>query len=353
MIWLTVAIIFTISVSALCSVLEAMVLSTTTAETEALKKSHPKRGLLLEKSRFEIEETSSAILSLNTVANTLGATLCGGLATQIFGEEKLIYFSIGLTIGILIFAEIIPKNIGVLYRGGLQRALIYPLWTIRQLMRPISLTCKHVLRFIFRKKKNNPVSNDEQEIILLADKSAKEGALTQDERNMILNALSLDDVPVSDILTPRTVVTLLGEGDSVEEVFNKFKIVPFGRIPVYKEDVDNVVGVVRRRDLLTSKANDEDSKLVRELMHKALIIPDSATAADSLKQLLKGHQQLGVVVDEFGSLAGVVTLEDIFEHILGQEIFEQDDVAIDMRELARRKQQEEERNKKNNKRKTP
>ena len=112
------AILVTIGISGLCSILEAMVLSTTTAEIEALKEKFPKRGAMMERFRSEIEETSSAILSLNTIANTLGATLIGGLAQQIFGAEGnvLLYFAIGLTIGILLFAEIIPKNVGVLYR---------------------------------------------------------------------------------------------------------------------------------------------------------------------------------------------------------------------------------------------
>ncbi|MFW6217683.1 MAG: DUF21 domain-containing protein, partial [Verrucomicrobiota bacterium] len=130
---------FTIGVSALCSVLEAMVLSTTTAEIEGLKKTHPPRGKLLENYKSNLEETSSAILSLNTIANTLGATLVGGLAVQIWAdsEHTLLLVSSAMALAILFFSEIIPKNIGVIYRPSLQPVLVFPLAWVCALMTPI------------------------------------------------------------------------------------------------------------------------------------------------------------------------------------------------------------------------
>ncbi len=337
MVLLVVAIGFTLFVSALCSALEAVVLSTTVGDIEAIKKRYPKRGALLERYRDELQETSSAILSLNQIAGTFGSLVCGALFTKVFGSETFWSFSLWMTLGLLIFSEILPKNLGVLHRRALHPILIYPLWAVRFTMTPISFLCKYALRFAI--KKDPPEAQWDEEIILLADKSAQEGALTMSERDMILNALSLDKLHIEDILTPRTVVFALAQHLTLEEVFKEYPSLPFARMPVYGAHIDNIVGVVRRKDLLATRSAYPDAPL-QSLLQPALFIPDQATGAHALEQFLKTHQQLAIVVDEFGSTMGVITLEDIFEHILGQEIFEKDDVAIDMRELARKKKNE-------------
>ena len=334
---LAIAIALTIGVSGICSILEAMILSTTTAEVEALKNNSLKKGEMLEKFRNEIEETSSAILTLNTVANTLGATLVGGLAQQILGTDgnRMLYFAIGLTIGILLFAEIIPKNMGVFYRTRLQGSLVYPLAVIRVLMSPASKICKATVRAVVSDQPPESTS-DEEEIILLAQKGAKEGNLSDDERDMIANALNLDDVMVGEIMTPRTVVAALEDTCKVEEVFSNHNDVPFGRMPVFRENMDQITGMVRRRDLLKAKADDNFKLTVAELAEEIIFVPEKTTADKALRTFLGKHQQFAVVVDEFGSTAGVLSMEDIIESILGREIFEKDDVAVDMRELAMR-----------------
>lgn len=138
-------------------------------------------------------------------------------------------------------------------------------------------------------------------------------------------------------MTPRTVVFSLEKSLTVGEVAKEHRNIPFARIPIYEETIDNVVGILRRRDLLQAMADDDDDKTLSELSKPALFVPDTANGADTLQSFLSKHQQLAVVVDEFGSVTGVVTMEDIIEHILGREIFENDDVAVDMRELARAK----------------
>ncbi|MGE9295636.1 MAG: CNNM domain-containing protein [Puniceicoccales bacterium] len=342
MIAFVIAVCFTLAVSAFCSLLEAMILSTTTAEIESLKQSNPKRGELLERFKLDIEETSSAILSLNTVANTLGATITGVLAVKVFIDEPYMakYVVPGsMTVGILIISEVIPKNLGVLYRPSLQPYMVLPLHGVRMLMLPISFICKRIVLFVAGKRSTE--ESGEEEIILLAEKSAKDGTLTEDESAIISNALSLDEVRVAEIMTPRTVVSAMECSETVGEVFTRLPNIPFARLPVYEENIDQIVGIVRRRDLLKAKADDRDTVTVRRLMQEVIFIPDTANAAHALQQFLKNHQQLAVVVDEFGSVTGVVTMEDIMEHILGQEIFEKDDIAVDMRELARRKQMSE------------
>ena len=332
------ASIFTIGISALCSILEAMILSTTTAEIEGLKKLHPKSGERLEKYKLGLEETSSAILSLNTIANTLGATMVGGLAVQIWSdyEHTLLIVSSAMAMAILFFSEIIPKNVGVLYRPALQPILIFPLTWVCAVMAPISMVVGFIVRYTLRP--DTSTTDSDEEILLLAEKSAKEGTLTSNERDMINNALSLDELLVNEIMTPRTVVHVFDGQESIAALFEKSKDIPFARIPIYEDQTDNITGIVRRRDILGAKAEGNDGIQVKELANEAIFVPDNAAASDALQTFLKYHQQLAIAVDEFGSMSGVITMEDVIEHIIGQEIFEDDDPAIDMRELARRRQ---------------
>lgn len=333
MIGLITAVIFTIATSAFCSLLEAFILSITPAEIEATKKIHQKRGLLLEKFKNNIEETSSAILTLNTVANTLGATLTGYLAGKIYDDFFVGLITGGLVLGILIFSEIIPKNFGVIYKNNLALHLIIPLQWIRFLMFPLARLAKLCVRLII-KPQITPYQG-ETEILLLTEKQAKDGALTSRERDMIFNSLELNDLTINKIMTPRTVVTAF-EGDiTIEEVFKQLHHIPFARIPVYEGTIDKIIGLVRRRKILTARAEGSQHKKLKEIMGDIIFIPDSASAADALQRFLKTHQQLAIVVDEFGSTAGVIALEDIIEHIIGHEIFEEDDVAVDMRQFAK------------------
>lgn len=303
------------------------------AEIESLKKRRPRRGKALERLKLDIGDTISTILTLNTIANTLGATLVGGLATRIWGQTSLGIVSGILTFAILIFSEVIPKNLGVVYRAQLQPHIALPLAWMRKVMFPITYLCQLSVRLVIQNKPKEPSS--EEEIILLAERSAKEGKLTSSESLMIANALTLDDVRVAELMTPRTVVTALEKNLTVDEVFRQFKNIPFARIPVYHDQIDDVVGLVRRRDLLKAKANDRDRDPISTLMQEVHFIPETVSGASALQMCLKTHQQLLIVVDEFGSVGGVITMEDIMEHILGKEIFEKDDIAVDMRELAR------------------
>ncbi len=327
------AVVLTLAVSFWCSLLEALILSTTVAEVEALKKRSLRRGLALEQLKLEISDTISTILTLNTIANTLGATIIGALAARLFGEVWLGFVTGGMVLAVLIFSEVIPKNLGVVYRVALQPYVVLPLMVMRRALYPITYLCNLSVRLVVKDKPAETTS--EEEIILLAERSAKEGKLTPAESRMIVNALSLDDVRVSEIMTPRIVVTALERNETIADVFLQHKNIPFARIPVYRDHLDHVVGLVRRRTLLKAAAHDQDTATVGTLAEEVHFIPETVSAAAALQMCLKTHQQLLVVVDEFGSVSGVVTMEDIMEHIIGREIFEKDDVAIDMRELAR------------------
>ena len=333
---LVFAVILTIAISALCSVLEAMVLSTTAAEVESLKQRAGKRGTMLGKMVGEIDETISAILTLNTIANTAGATVVGTLAATQFGSAAAGIVAGAMTFLILIFSEIIPKNVGVAYRGWIQPYSVHLLGIIRLLMKPVTYFTRKFVRVLVKEQQATS-EEAEEEIKLLAEKGAKEGKLRHAEADVISNALTLDDVAIDDIMTPRTVVFALEKDRTMAEVFKGYNNIPFARIPVYEDTIDQVIGMVRRRDLLQAMANDGFDTKVSELALPALFVPETANGADTLQRFLSQQQQLAVVVDEFGSVTGVVTMEDIMEHILGREIFEKDDLAVDMRELARTK----------------
>jgi CBS domain containing-hemolysin-like protein len=339
MAWLIFAIVFTLGVSFVCSLMEALILSTTVAEIEALKKERPRRGVVLEKLKLSLDETISTILTLNTIANTLGSVIIGGLATRLFGEAILGIISGVLTLTILVFSEVLPKNIAVAHRRGLQPYVVYPLAFMAKTLRPVTYLCNVLVRLVV--KPPAATEKSDEEIILLAERGAQQGTLTRSESNIITNALALDNVRVSEIMTPRTVVTALKRNATVGEVFREYPNIPFARMPVYGKSIDDVVGLVRRRDLLKTKANDQDLDLVEKLMQEVHFIPETVTVANALQVFLKTHQQMLVVVDEFGATAGVVSMEDVMEQLLGREIFEKDDVAVDMRELARAQQQKQ------------
>jgi CBS domain containing-hemolysin-like protein len=326
-------IIATVGTSFFCSMMEAVILSTTVGDVEALKKRSLRRGRALERLKLELSDTISTILTLNTIANTLGASLIGGLAANIFGDIWLGLVSGALTFAILIFGEVLPKNLGVVYRQALQPRIAVPLIVLGKVLFPLIYLCGLAVRLVIKERPKEPSS--EEEIIMLAERSAKEGKLTPVESRMIANALTLDDVRVSELMTPRTVVTALEKSATIGALFREFKNIPFARIPVHDGTIDNVVGLVRRRDLLKAKANDLDQATVGSLMQEVHFIPETVSGGAALQMCLKTHQQLLVVVDEFGTVAGVITMEDIIEHIIGKEIFEKDDVAVDMRELAR------------------
>lgn len=337
--WFILAIVATLAVSFVCSLMEAMILSTTVAEVEALKRDHAKSGQVLEKLKMGMEETISTILTLATIANAFGSATIGALGAHLFSERLLALIMAGFGVTLLVCSEVLPKNLGVVYRRSLQRHLASPLWLMNRTLRPVTYLCNLAVRPFIKQRPETEKSDEE--IILLAERGAQQGTLSRSESSIITNALSLDDVRVSEIMTPRTVVTALKKNATVGEVFREFPNIPFARIPVYHKNVDDVVGLVRRRDLLKSKANDQDLDTVEKLMQEVHFIPETVTVANALQVFLKTHQQLLVVVDEFGATAGVVTMEDVMEHLIGREIFEKDDVAVDMRELARTKLQKQ------------
>jgi len=337
MFWLVSAIVVTLGVSFVCSLFEAFSLSTTVAEIEGLKKIHPRRGQRLETIKLELDTTISTILTLNTIANGLGSVVIGALGAHVLGDRWLVVVTMLFGAVLLVGAEVLPKTMGVVYRRALAPYVVMPLWWMRRLLTPITWACNALVRLVVGPGGHGHSSGEE--IILLAEHGARHGTLSLSESSIIANALSLDDVRVSQLMTPRTVVAALRKSATVGDVLREMPNVAFGRLPVYDRNLDDIVGLVRRRDLLNAKANAKDSVLVESIMHEVQFVPETASVANAMQVCLKTHQRLLIAVDEFGATAGVITMEDIIEHLIGGEIFEKDDVAVDMRELARAKLQ--------------
>lgn len=337
MVYLMITVALTLLISSICSMLEAVVLGTSQLEIESLKKISKNRGAILENMIAEIDKTTSAILTANTIANTFGATLAGTQFARLFGAAAAAQYAFpaAMTVSILVLSEILPKNIGIRYRTSLQKYIVYPLYWLCIVMTPLAGVASWIIGRIIPKRAAQKQSDDE--IILLAEKGQRDGLITVQERDLIANSLSLADITIAEIMTPRTVVYAIDGSLTADEAFKMEGGLKFSRVPVYDDSIDNILGVVRRRDILTAVAEDRGGVKVSALASAPMFIPENGSALAVLRQFIKRHQQMGIVVDEFSSLTGVVSLEDIFEHLLGSEIFDNDDIAVDMRELARTK----------------
>lgn len=329
-----IAVTFTLSVSALCSTLEAMILSTRGVEVERLKITHPAAGKILEQLRHDIEGTIASILTVNTVANTLGSIMVGAVGTKAFGDWWIGVISAAMTLGILFLSEILPKNIGVLYRTSLHPVMVYPLFAICRIATPLTNMTTWMIRKLLKRP---PESDSEGEIALLAEKAAQTGKMSQAQLRLIHSSLEIHETTVGTVMTPRNVVVTCEADETIGELFDRLENFRFARMPVIGENPDDILGVARRKDFLHALAEGNTDQRIREVMKPLVIVPEVGNLSKTLELLLSEHQQLAIVVDEFGGFAGVVTLEDIFEFLIGREFYEYDDVAVDMQELARRR----------------
>jgi CBS domain containing-hemolysin-like protein len=332
-------IILTIAVSATASLLEAVLFSASDIELEDLRTKHKRTANYIEKCKKNIDETSAAIIMLNTLANTFGAIVAGGLAVKIYGEDKLIYFSMAMTISILLFAEILPKNLGLIYRKKLYVPAAFLLKIIVRAMYPFSKVCRFVLDFFIGKKRRTGSTYSDRDIMLLAKRNVREGTLTNQERKMIENTLKMDYTVIAQIMTPLDHLSTYGKNMTVHDVFiaNDANI-PTGRIPVYANNPENLVGIVHRRKILHAFATNGAHTQLGRLMETPKALPHDMFVDDALDALLKNLTQLAFVKKD-NRIVGVLTLDDIFEHIIGVEIAENDDIAVkqSVQNIAKRK----------------
>jgi CBS domain containing-hemolysin-like protein len=325
---------FALSVSFLCSLLEAALLSARRgmlAEKEAAGSRGA--GLLLEIKEQRLDDAISAILILNTLANTLGATMAGAQAARVFGSAAVGIFSGILTLLILVFSEIIPKTLGALYAARLASLVGYSLHVLTAAMSP-ALTVSRVLTRLLAPSQPAKLSKGELDALIAT--AAKEGAIDPAQTRLLESLMRFDSVRVSDVMTPRPVMTMMPSDATVADLLAKPTADAFSRIPLYEgEDPDNVTGYLLQRDLLkTATSHEGRQKPLSAFRRPVFFIPGFIRAGAALAQLLERREALAIVVDEYGGIDGVITLEDLTETLIGAEIVDELDRVVDLRQAA-------------------
>jgi magnesium and cobalt exporter, CNNM family len=323
-----------IIVSAFCSIIEAVLYSVSQSQVEVMAKSGKKSGFVLKELKKDIRQPITAILTLNTIANTMGAAVAGASAAVVFGEENLVWFSIFFTLAILLFSEILPKTAGVAYAKNLASWIAIPLNTLTKIMSPLIWLCQVVTHLIPKQAKGALVSIEEIQAVAMLGRKA--GKIEPQQEKVIANILKLQDKTVREVMTPQTVVFTLNENLTIAEAL-KFKEQwnKHSRVPVYEENHDDVVGLVLSRNVLLNFAEGMGEKKLSDLMQPVHFVPEAAPLNKIMIEFFEQQVHLFVVVDEYGSVTGVISLEDIIEEIVGREIIDESDTAGDLREYAR------------------
>ena len=317
-------------VSFLCSLLESVLLSVPYSHVQHVLKSGKKYGPRLKRLKYDISRPLSAILTFNTVANTLGACGVGAQVHKLFGNGYVTLFSILLTFTILIVSEIIPKTLGAGYWRGLLPFAVY-------VIHPLMIVCYPFVRLSRLTKKifgGNITTVTRDDVIGAVEVGVNEGAVHKNESELIKNILKLKNRKVSEIMTPRTVITAFEKNTTIEDVMKKYQPLRFARIPVYDGSLDQVIGLVHRYKILEAGALDCDKVKVSGYLKPVHLIPETVSVTAALDQFIKRKEHIFIVVDEYGSVSGLVTMEDVVETILGIEIVDELDSVADMRQQA-------------------
>lgn len=334
---LVLAVAFALGVSAMCSLFEAVLYSVPFSYIETLSRKGSRAGALFKRMRENVERPISAILTLNTVANTLGAAVAGAAAVAVFGKAWLGVFSVAFTLGILLFSEIIPKTVGVRYNRFLSQIVALPIYLLQWILWPVTWATSWITRWLGPSRAPGGISAEE--IQVMARMGRRMGAIHGMEETVIRNILALRGVRARDIMTPRTVVFGLDKDLTLEKVRARSLQWPWphSRVPVYQEDIEHIVGIVQRREVLAALADGRQGLRLSELMRPAHFVPETLTTDRLLQDFIERREHLFVVVDEYGGVAGVVSLEDVFEEILGQEIVDESDLAEDLQRVAQQR----------------
>ncbi len=301
---------------------------------ETLVKQDDKAGRILQKLQSNIHEPLAAILTLNTIANTVGATGVGAQAMVVFGNAYLGVISAVLTLLILVFSEIIPKTIGAVYWRQLGTYTAYYLKYLVIILHPFVVMSDYLTRKLTPKSTITGLSREE--FVSMADLGQAEGQLDATESRILKNLFRFHSTPISDIMTPGTVIFSLPATMTVADYCDQYADSPFSRIPIYKAQPDHMTGFVIRSDVLLAQANDRHGATLEEFQREIKAVLDQQPLSKLFSVLIEQRTQIALVIDEYGSLEGLVTMEDLIETLLGLEIVDEEDQVTDMRKLARR-----------------
>lgn len=323
-----------LAVSFLCSVLEAVLLSTPMSFITAKEQEGKKSATVLKDLKNNVDRPVGAILSLNTIAHTIGSAGVGAEVTRIWGDEWFGIASVVLTLLILIFSEIIPKTIGsnswrslALPSAGVIKYLIYITY-------PFVILSELITKLFSSKEKDNAVTVSREEVSAMVDMGTDEGVFKESESRIIKSCLKLSNVKAKEIMTPKIVLEMADESMSLKEFYdaNDWR---FSRIPIFKEDKDNVTGYVLKDIILEELSEDQFDIKLSEMKRPILTFSEDESVFTIWEKMLGQREHISIIVDEFGALRGIVTMEDVLETMIGVEIMDEQDTTTDMQELAR------------------
>lgn len=328
-----IIMLISVLLSALCSMLEATLLSTPLSYITGLEEQGVKGSQLLKRLKQSPDRAISAILCLNTIANTVGASIVGSLVYDVYGSAIVGVFSTIFTFTILIFSEIIPKTIGTSY----WRKLAIPAASIINamifIMFPLVWLLEHLTHLI--SSKSTQVSVSREDISAMVSVATEEEVIEKDEKKMIQNLLKLDEITAHEIMTPSTVVEMAEGNMTVREFYDSADLT-HSRILVFDEDnSDYVIGYVLRQTVLEKMAEDKFKTRIRDISRPILSFPEDEPVGNIWEKFLEKKEHISVIIDEYGTFRGLVTLEDVIETMLGQEIVDETDEVVDMQEYAK------------------
>ena len=321
--------------SFLCSLLEAVLLSTPASYSSILAKKNSSQGERLERFKENINRPLAAILTLNTFAHTLGAAGVGAQTLELYGESSVAIASGILTLLILVFSEIIPKTIGSVYWRSLIGNTTLIIEVLIFFTYPLVLLAEYISNF-----GEDEATVTREEVIAMAEMGEDEGVLEEQETDIIENTLKLKDVKVKDIMTPRSVIFALKSDFTVGQVLEEYETLDFTRIPIFEGNLDVIKGMVNRYEIINRKAEDQFSTRMHEISQEVPFVNENDRIDKVLELFIKNRDHMALVKDDNDILTGLITLEDAIETILGQEIVDEHDSVVDMRDLAESKEQE-------------
>jgi CBS domain containing-hemolysin-like protein len=318
------AVSFALVVSFLCSIFESVLLSINTAQVESLAASGARSGKLMRRFKEHIDVPIAAILIVNTIAHTIGAAVAGASYANVFDPGTLWIFSIIFTLAVLLFTEIIPKTLGVTYAERLASPVAYGIQTLIIVLKPVvSVTEK--ISSMLRGDAKAPVTSIE-EIRLLAQLGSSEGAVGPRTAGIIVGATQLRDLRADDVMLPRKQVAFLSSQDSKEETLARMRQSRHSRFPFTPTDsVEGCTGIVLAKELLLQlEESGKDTIDWSDLVHEPLVVPEYQPLNMLLRTFQESHRHMALVVDEYGQVMGIVTIEDVLEEIVGDIIDESD-----------------------------
>lgn len=332
---LVVTVLLALAISFVCSLCEAVLLSGSIGELEDRRSRGDKgAGYLLELKQKRIDDAISAILTLNTIAQTAGTSFAGAQAAQVLGNDEwtIGLFSAGMVGGVLIGAEIVPKTLGTAYASSLAGLVGRAIHAMMILAAPL-LAFTRLITGTLQSGERTLVSRSE--LAAMVAIAAQEGTLRAEDSILVSNALRYHQIKVEDVMTPRTVVVMVQADTPIHSLIHDDRLRVFSRIPVYEDTRDNVVGYILLREVLSALARGVSAKVpVSRFVRQIAFIPEGASLDRALRRLTESREHMALVGDEFGGLAGLVTLEDLMETLLGIEILDESDRVADLRSEA-------------------